>query len=334
MASVTQFAQFLLNNEPQKNVARLSLYHFIKNFDHLNSPFDENIIKEFYFHCYLHEYWRKNRQYLEKVVKECVFQFDKTISNIKTSTLDQGLFRLQVISLEKDSDFKKTIEVYLNHQIQHLNTQQKSLKCIPIHNRRMLCLIQNPDQSLEVLMFSEHFTLMDGYMVPLTPVTHLKYDNNLELKKSVSQKLEIDSSTIAKWQIRNGLFVGHWVRGYSFQKTNPFQVHSLSDVNDVFLNLKKLESHFLNLSSDPYYKETVTLLEKSIQFIESGDPAALPFASQSLKKAQYVLKSAFPHDKLLSLLVSNLEYAIVKSKLSGKVDAKWPKNQLEKQNQL
>ncbi|MBT4761906.1 MAG: hypothetical protein HOO06_09440 [Bdellovibrionaceae bacterium] len=334
MASVTQFAQFLLNNDPQKNVGRLSLYHFLKNHDYLGSNFDENIIKEFYFHAFSQEYWRKNKQSLEKVVKECVVNFQKTSAILTAQPLDQGLPNYQIISLEKTEDQVSALKVYLSHQIKSLNTTQELSNIKALKDNRVLVLIKNPDQSLEVLVFAEHFSIVDGYLVPLSPVTHLKYNIEIELRSESSQKLEVSPFIIARWENKQGVFSGHMVRGYTFQKTGAFQSTQLHNVNDVFLNLKKLESEFLNLNSDPFYAETIKLLEKSIQYLESGDEHAVSFATQTLKKAQHTLKTVFSHDKLLALLVSNLEYSLIKTKLRSQKKNQWPKKQPQNENHL
>ena len=84
------------------------------------------------------------------------------------------------------------------------------------------------------------------------------------------------------------------------------------DQFDIAQKIKNLEAHYVHLQSDPDYQNMIALLEKSIHLVDSHVEHSLEIAHINLKKGQMALDHLFPNDKQLQLLITNLEYSIMK----------------------
>ena len=59
-----------------------------------------------------------------------------------------------------------------------------------------------------------------------------------------------------------------------------------------------------------FYQELVELIEQSSHAMESGHAEAHGMAQQALKRGKLALQNIFVNDKLLRLLVTNLEFQV------------------------
>jgi hypothetical protein len=112
---------------------------------------------------------------------------------------------------------------------------------------------------------------------------------------------------------------GMIVRGHTFQKFETFIRASLVETPELFTALKKIERHFIEAQSDPYYQELVTRLERANQMVAQANAEGLLKAERALNRGRMSLKSIFPNDRLLSLLVTHLDYGI--SQRRGQIHA-------------
>jgi len=75
----------------------------------------------------------------------------------------------------------------------------------------------------------------------------------------------------------------------------------------LFYPLKRLEQFFINRKSDPMYIELTGLLEKALELMNTGHPEAFKFANAAMERGRLALEHIFPDDKLVRLLINNLE---------------------------
>ena len=99
-------------------------------------------------------------------------------------------------------------------------------------------------------------------------------------------------------------------RGYTFQKFETYIRAKLSETQDLFASLKKVERHFIDAQSDPYYQDMVSRLERANRMLGNPSLDALAEAERALNRGRLGLKNIFPNDRLLTLLVTHLEYGI------------------------
>jgi hypothetical protein len=142
------------------------------------------------------------------------------------------------------------------------------------------------------------------------PVTQLYYSSDLELMPHVRQVLEGSLLTTHCFHVDSEGVHGLITRGSTFQKFETFIRAKLQDTQDLFASLKKVERHFINPQSDPYYQEMVTRLERANRLLGVQNHDGLLEAERVLNKGRLILKNVFPNDRLLTLLVTHLDYGI------------------------
>lgn len=129
------------------------------------------------------------------------------------------------------------------------------------------------------------------------------------------QILQTGHANWAKFQLDEEMGChGLLVKGYSFQKTEAFLGKEMSEYAELYFGLKQLERFYIDLKSDPLYQELTALLEKALNMVGSSHPEAYSLADNALRRGRMALKNIFPDDKLLRLLVGNLEYRIIEDR--------------------
>jgi hypothetical protein len=78
----------------------------------------------------------------------------------------------------------------------------------------------------------------------------------------------------------------------------------------LFLQLKKVEKHFINPQTDPFYQEIVGRLEKAKRLMMNPTPENIVEADKALNRGRFALRVIFPNDRLLTLLITHLEHGI------------------------
>jgi hypothetical protein len=68
-----------------------------------------------------------------------------------------------------------------------------------------------------------------------------------------------------------------------------------------------MEGHFLKKESNPFFVGLVAELEKHIQLLRLGDQGAVAESADLVARAQNALEYVFGSDKLLSLLIRDLQ---------------------------
>jgi hypothetical protein len=309
MAPVSQFAQYLLKHDPQRNQARLTLYNFLKHVMEPNLPFSPAVLQAFYARVLQFDHWQNDSQNLADVVKADLAGF------LKAHALDNELEpwrnlrhpdSLQIVTLKQPVDLQELVET------EHAARQKSgdTVKWVKISDTQILVLVLSPTGSLEAKVYS-NMAIVWGSRLRLTaPVTQLYYSSDLELMPHVRQVLEGTLLTTHCFHVDSEGVHGLITRGSTFQKFETFIRAKLQDTQDLFASLKKVERHFINPQSDPYYQEMVTRLERANRLLGVQNHDGLLEAERVLNKGRLILKNVFPNDRLLTLLVTHLDYGI------------------------
>lgn len=312
MASVTQLAQFLLKLNPQENVARLSFYHWIKNFLDLNSELQPQMIERFYDHALLTPYWQNN----PKVLGESVHNDLLAFGHSHPIGFEVGKIRhcntWQTVEIAEGQDFFHILKEKLEKE----NPGGK-YKFVALSPNQILQVQVTANNGLEVCLYSNRMKVNGSLLTPLAPLTHLKYTSRLDLVPGVTQILQTSHLTWSRFQVEDGYCQGLLLKGYTFQKAEAFMGKPVNQYPELYYALKQTERHYVDLKSDPLYQELVCLLEKANSMAASHHPEATRFTEIALQKGRLALRNIFPNDKLLNLLVTNLEYRITADAKQG-----------------
>jgi hypothetical protein len=309
MTPVSQFAQYLLKQDPQRNQARLTLYNFLKGVMEPNLPFSPAVIQSFYARVLQFDHWQNDSENMSQVVRTDLQGFLRQYSLGPEHEAWQNLRHpdsLQIVTLKQPGDLQELIET--EHAARQKSGDQ--IRTVHMSDTQILVLVLSPSGSLEAKVYS-NMALVWGSRLRLTaPVSQLYYSSDLELMPHVRQVLEGTLLTTHCFHVDSEGVHGLITRGYTFQKFETFIRARLADTQDLFASLKKVERHFINPQSDPYYQEMVTRLERANRLLGVQNHDGLLEAERTLNKGRLILKNVFPNDRLLTLLVTHLDYGI------------------------
>jgi hypothetical protein len=315
MNSVTQFAQYLLRLDPQKTPARLALFNYAKHILEPTEPFTPETIEGFYARALNYDYWQNNSQSLAQSVRDDLAGFLKQTKSDETEWKNiRHSDETQVVALAHFQDFEAVIT-----NVESLRQKSgEKFKLVKVSEQEIASFMLSTVGTLEVRVFSPKAMLKGHSLYPLAPMTHLHYSNTLELMPHVRQILQGSlATTISFYRDENGLN-GMITRGHTMQKFETFMRVRGSENVDLFYGLKRLERNFINPQSDPYYQEIVQSMERAARGLQSsnGRDLAAQMAEKALQKGSLALKSAFPNDRLLQLLVTHLEHGLRQTRSS------------------
>jgi hypothetical protein len=313
MSSVTHLTQYLLRVEPAKNMARLALYNYLKVFTEGSTPLTADVLNRFFAYILNFQFWPSNTKLLGESIKQDLLTFSQ---NARLDfELEQIYFphQRQVLRLEQDADFIKLVE----KREKQLASPDDRLKIIPISELQTLALSLKKAGRLEVRVYGRGCWILNGNLELLEPMSELNYSSGLELLPHFPQLLECPLATTARFQVVESGTQGVMVRGHLLQKYETLNGGAVHSKSELLYVLKRIERHFIDPLTDPYYRELVNQLDRAAQQAKNPQPEAQKLASATLQKGKNALKQIFPNDKQLTVLVTNLEYSLLKSDQSA-----------------
>lgn len=309
MASVSQFAQHLLRLDPQRNSARLTMFNYFKHVVDSNAPFTPGIVQAFYSRVLQFDQWQNDAQSLSDTARADIVSFLRSHAQEDELELWRYLRHpdtLQVVPIKIYQDLEELA-------VSEHEPRQKSgdkVRCVKVSEAQTLVLILSPTGTLEAKVFPNLAMVSGPRLRLVAPVTHLYYTSTLELMPHVRQILEGSLLTSHCFEVTADGVQGLVTRGATFQKFETFIRAKLSETQDLFLSLKKVERHFINSQSDPFYQELVGRLERANRIVNSAQSGNVEEAERALNRGRSALRTIFPNDRLLSLLVTHLEYGL------------------------
>jgi len=323
MTPVSQFAQYLLKLDPKTNSARTTLYNFLKHAIDPSLPFSPAVIMAFYSRVLQFDQWQNDSENLSHTVRADVYSFTNQFCTDEEQAAWAKLRHpdtLQIVNLKAFQDLEELVET--EHTARRKSGEV--IKQVRLSETQVLVLILSPNGGLEVKVYPAMAIVWGSKLRLVAPVTHLFYGANLELLPGVRQILEGSLLTTHCFQIDSEGVHGLITRGATFQKFETFIRATLSETQDLFNCLKKLERYFINPQSDPFYQETVSRLERANRLLNQPTPENLDLAAKALNKGRMCLKNIFPNDRLLTLLITHLEYGISQQRTQTTEHARLP----------
>lgn len=293
------FAKYLLALNPEANAARLSLYHFMKNFEDGAAAFSPAVLNHFFARAYSFEHWRKNRSELKSEILPIVEDFlSRHQVDWSKNRIDADL---QIIEIENIADLYEVVRSHMNTR----RLEGEKVRLLPDGEDGIVALDLKPDGSLMIHYFDKFCTIRAGKIEPLLTDMVVKYSRQLEPAPQFRHHLRVQPGVSAIFTANNTLS-GQLIRGYSFTKMEEFSDKPLTQLPVIFYPLKRLERFFINRATDPLYVELTKLLDQTIVLLKEEHPEAMQFASAAFDRGQNALTHIFTDDKLLSLLLREL----------------------------
>lgn len=323
MASVSQFAQHLLRLDPQRNSARLTMFNYFKHVVDPNSPFTPGVVQQFYSRVMQFDQWQNDAQTLSDTARADLVSFLRGHAQDDEIELWRYLRHpdtMQVVPLKIYQDLE---ELALTEHEPRQKSGDK-VRCVKISDLQTLVLILSPTGTLEAKVYPNLAMITGAKLKLVSPVSHLYYTSSLELMPHVRQLLEGSLLTQHCFEVTTEGVQGLITRGATFQKFETFIRAKLSETQDLFLCLKKVEKHFINPQSDPFYQELVGRLERANRIVNNRNADNLEEADRALNKGRSALRTIFPNDRLLTLLITHLEYGLQTRQEAGRPERNAP----------
>ena len=307
--SVKSYAQQIYYLDSSKDAARLALLNFLVNFYEPQIKLDQKIFENFYQQALGFSFWQENWAHLCAQVKFCVTQIAKKnqYSQIPMEWLNGEL--LQPIRIQNSQNLSSLIYKFLEKTL----SSSSQFKLIKTEDDSWIAIILDEAQKLNIKIFGDIFILSNSELVPASQDFQLSYNSKLLLEDGVYQHIPIGPHTSARFRMTDRGVVGRILRGYTFQKFDDLNGGNLSQYANVFYPFKKLEQLYINLKTDPFYNEVIQALEQATESLQRSDlninrnSRLISQAESTVQKAKQAQIAIFPNDKMLSLLISNLE---------------------------
>jgi hypothetical protein len=313
MIQVSHLAKYILNLEPQRQAESLAFYHFLKNASSLEAPLTSNIVDEFFRRALAFPTWQENRKSLAAVVQEILGRFHQEIGlPFPPQTIrpidDYELFRL--------NNPKNLAQVIENHVGPWLDKQDR-FRVIWDGKDLIMGIRMNAAGQVAAYLFDRWTIVRGGELVPLRNDQVLNFSPTLDLAWDAPQNFDSSPFCTARFQVIRGRATGHFIKSYTFQKSDPFEL-PLEQSPQIFYPLKRIESLFLNRETDPFYREIVKLLEHATRLLEQHDPESLELGQKAFEKGQIALEHVYVEERMLALLLKELarQLQITQSKYS------------------
>jgi hypothetical protein len=303
MAHVTALAQHILALEPDKDAARLSFYHYLKNLCEASEPVNSDLLNRFYCRALQFPHWQENKTQLFDEVGSILQQFQDKY-RIQVS-LDEVVRPkdLQVVPIEN----LRTVELVISRFFAKTLAQGEQFRVVQEGADRIVGLVLQRDRSLHVTVFPKVLAIREGDLTPLNLDFTLFYTPELTLYPQATQLVEVGAHASVRFRYMPDGIHGTAVRGYTFQRYAVMDGGPLHKYPALFYPLKRLEQLFVNRTTDPMYVELTGLLEKAIELIAQGHPEGAKFAEAALDRGCLALEHIFPDDRLVRSLILNLE---------------------------
>ena len=320
MLKVEALIKYLSENNPQETVVRFAFFNYLNNLTTPETLVTAELVESFFSICLDYAHWQQNREQLGNEIMELLGDHLDP-SEVKWPQ------QVQVIELENLTDATDALQGYLNS----IYKKGEKYRLILEGEKKILAIVLNADQSISVRSFDRKMVIRHGQLEPLKKDLILHYTSNLELDPDQVQRLEIGPFVIAQFTANESGVIGGLVRGYQHQKFFDLNGADLGTYPKLFYSIKRIEQYFLQRQSDPFYQENVSALEKTIEKMRLYELDDVQEAMDVMARAQNVLEYVFTGDKLLTLLIRDLQHTLAQRnsrvvRTPQKVEEPWNKS--------
>lgn len=323
MLKIGDLIKLLSGQSLQMQPVILTFINFLQNSYRQDEAFTSDLVQNFLNECMEYPHWQQNRESLTTELQKALATTISAFFDLRQLQVLKWPKDTQVIELESVTDQAELVTNFLKSQ--EKNTDKIRVVYDP-NSKRTLGFVLAEDGSITIYSFNNKYVLRKGHLEPLRTDVCLKYDKNLELLNGAIQKLEIAPYVYARFIIDDALAFGGVARGYVFQKIQELKGQPLENYPKVFFALKRIEQFFIKKDSDPYYIQLIQSLEKSILAIKLDSDQALENSVDLMVRAQNATEHVFVGDKLLQLLIRDLQLLLENKTLPAPSPSKTSQN--------
>ncbi len=292
----------MLSFRPNKDAARLCLYHYLIHHCNPDTPLSPALFENFCRLSLVYDHWQKNSLALSQELQFILQHYNETF--MLDWSLKDFVFpdHWQVVAI------KNSIEgIYIFEKWAQKNLPAGTpVKVLYTREKEYLIIIQNPNEDVTVIHSSPLMLILKGELQPLTTSIKLEYNQNLELKSGVPQYLKVDNNTYARLHVQQKAVKGLIIRGYIFQNQMVIE-GKMNQFPQLYYPLKKVEQYYIDRKSDPDYQELVQVLEKANELFSLNHPEAREFGRAAHDRGESALENIFTNDNVIQVLVDQLK---------------------------
>lgn len=294
MHTVGDVLKHISSQKYQLSPVLLTLNNYLQHLSHPDEPWTSSALECFFNDCLIYPHWMQNRGMLTEDVRNAGLGFEDTRWPDQT----------QVIDVENKADFADAVNAYLTFQYQKTGSK---FRMIADSDKIIYAILLHNDQTLSVRQFDRKFVIRQGQLEPLRTDLEVHYNRDLELEQNLPQKIEVAPFVTCRFTPRKDVADATLVRGYIFQKFHEFRDQSIESYPRLFYTLKRIEQFFVRRESDPFYMRLTQELERGLHQLRIGEPVEPTAITELQVRAQNALEYVFQSDKLLPLLLRELE---------------------------
>ncbi len=287
----------------------MCFHNYLKYMVDPTAPFTPGVVQTFYSRVLQFEQWQTDAHELSETVRSDISGYLKGAAAPEEIALWHYLRHpetMQVVPLKLYNDLEELVKE--EHQPRQKSGEQ--VKAVKVSESQCMALLLAPGGSLEVKVYPAMAMIWGTKLRLVAPVSHLFYTSKLELMPHVRQVLEGNLLTTHCFETTVDRVQGLTTRGATFKIFETFICGRVSETQNLFLQLKKLEKHFINPQTDPFYQEIIGRLERAKRLMENPTAENVAEADRALNRGRFALRVIFPNDRLLNLLITHLEYGI------------------------
>jgi hypothetical protein len=294
---------------PKSDAARMAFYHFLKNLCEAGEPLSTSVLDRFFRRALGHHHWSENKLELFTEVSACLQHFSNQTGEPIPLPPFSSPNDLQMVRAESFRTLERVVEDWIQ---QHQGPTDQ-IRILKDREEKLLVCRLAVDRSLSVHIFDRALCIREGHLEPLVDDMAVYYNSDLSIDSTRLSQIETAPHTVARFRFNNG-YRGIQVRGYTFQKTATFDGGDLHRHPLLFYPLKRIEQFFVNRATDPMYIELTNLLEQASDLMARQHSERLRFAEAAIERGRLAFEQVFVDDRLLRLLLENLERAILLEK--------------------
>ena len=282
------------------------IYNHVQNFYPAEQSVLENsMIVDFYSRLLQDPYYQFQTQILKKeILSELKDFYTQNLLDVEFDQLDKMLCSKPISVHDK----QEALEVLNNYY----SEKYQAVKTLPFELQSTLTLIVKSSGTIESRIHSPLFGIQNGELTPLTPISQLYYDSNMELQPLKFHRIAADNGESYVFSIQKHHTELRRINMKNFSLIEKKKLNNLQEEPFVFLKLKKIENTYIKAKTDPFYKDLISNLQEGYQKLLIGHPEATKVAQKCMQEARVALNNVYSEDRLLLLLTANIEYHLRK----------------------
>ena len=303
MTTVGSVVDFFNSLDPKSNLPRVSFYNYLRYAHNPMTEFSLDLVKEFVLRSSIHSYWQNHMPQL------CEALFADLKNMQRPLNFDvRKILNLQDCQVLEIKSFDNYYDLLKKHE-QKMFSGHSKLQFIQINEKDLMVIALFENEDIEIQVFLPRVYIQNGELTPLPAVTRLKYSSDLELIEDMDQMVAGEGSSTYLFTISSGVVHGYSLRLPSFSTEDVIAGRLQKNIK-LMSTIKQLERYFIDPHSDPFYQSICKEIEDAQTNLDN--PMDRSRAEQVLRRARLHYREIFPNDKLLLLLITNLEHKLNK----------------------